>query len=672
MKKLLPFFIFLLALGGESQAQFTRYLIRLKDKGGTPYTFSNPLEYLSQRAIDRRTNYGIALDSTDLPVTPSYITQIKNVPNVTLLNVSKWTNSVTIRTSDANAINTINSFSFVQSSSGIAAKFADPSSLEKQDSKIETEIIPVNNSNARTQQVTGNYFNYGPLSINEIHLHNGEFLHNIGLRGQGMQIAMLDNGFNNYTAPSYDAFDSINASNQVLGTWDFVAMEQNVTDDGNHGMSCFSTIAANIPGLFVGNAPKANFWLFQTEENGSENAIEEHNWACGAERADSSGADIISTSLGYTDFPQSPGLSHVYADMNGNTTMSAIAADLAAKKGMLVFASAGNSGTDSWHFLGSPADGDSVIAVGAVNTSGTVGNFSSYGPSSDGRIKPDVASVGVSSLIEAAGGSVSFGNGTSFAGPKMAGLGTCLWQGFPEFNNMKIVRAIQQAGSIAGSPNDRIGYGIPDMKKAFSSLLVDFATSDATNDACTVTINWTSKDVAAMKYEIERKAPGESVFTKVGEINPMPGSILANHSYQFNNMLVSVSVGTVSYRIRQIIDTATATFTAAYIDTANVASAGCFPTGTNDPNLNSDFISVQPNPTSGKTVKLIIETSYAVSNMPIAIYNINGALVMQLQKSKGSGKTSFDLPVQNFPKGKYIIKVYNKQKTIGSTSLLIL
>ncbi|MES1222511.1 MAG: S8 family serine peptidase, partial [Bacteroidota bacterium] len=327
---------------------------------------------------------------------------------------------------------------------------------------------------------------------------------------------------------------------------------------------------------------------------------------------------------------------------------------------------------DPFHFIITTADADSSVAVGAVNTSSTVGVFSSFGPSADGQVKPDVAAVGVSALVQAGSNSIGFQNGTSFACPKMAGMGTCLWQGFPEFNNMKIVRALQKAGSIFSTPNDRIGYGIPDMKKAFSELLVDFATSNATINACNVTVNWTSKDVAAMKYEIERKAPGEAVFTKVGELNPLSGTTLANHNYQFSNTLVSVAAGTVSYRIRQIIDTAAATFTAAYIDTANVTSAGCFPTATRDPNRQDELIMVQPNPVSGKTTTLIIETNYPIAEMPIAVYDMSGALIMQLQRSKGSGRAVIDLPINNLSKGKYIIKVYNKQKSIGSASLLIL
>ncbi len=174
----------------------------------------------------------------------------------------------------------------------------------------------------------------------------------------------------------------------------------------------------------------------------------------------------------------------------------------------------------------------------------------------------------------------------------MAGMGTCLWQGFPEFNNMKIIRAIQKAGSIASSPDNRLGYGIPNMKAAFSSLLADFATSTVAINNCTATINWTSKDVDAMKYEIERKAPADASYTKVGEMAAQQGAILSNQSYQFTNDLTDVAMGIVSYRIRQIIDTSSSTFTAVYIDTANSSLTS------NCSTVTVDKITVVPNPAS--------------------------------------------------------------------------
>ena len=666
MKRLLFIFLLLSATTIESQAQFTRYIIKLKNKGGTSFTFATPLPYLSQRAIDRRIKYSIAIDSTDLPVTSAYITQIRNVPNVTVLNVSKWLNAITIQTNSAAAITTINALPFVQNTSGIAARTADNGIVSRNKFELEETITDL--PPQLTERVSADFFNYGTNSYNEIHLHNGEFLHNIGLRGQGMQIAVLDNGFNNYTV--LKAFDSVNLNGQVLGTWDFVTREQNVSNDGSHGMNCFSTIAANIPGQFIGKAPKAAFWLYQTEDNASEYPIEEFNWVCGAERADSSGADVISTSLGYYDFDNAS-LSYTYSNMNGNTTISGTGADLAAKKGLMVFAAAGNEGGNSWHFIITPADGDSVVAVGAVNAAGIIGGFSSFGPSSDGQIKPDMASVGVSALVQTTSNTVGTSNGTSFACPNMAGLGTILWQAFPEYNNMKIIRALQQGGSKFTTPDDRVGYGIPNMKLAFANLLVEYATSSSTATGCRVSINWASKDIVAMKYEIERKAPGETVFTKVGEMNPSAGLLLTNRNYQFNNDLTSGSTGNFSYRIRQIIDTAAASFYAVYIDTTNISiSTACIITSTTNPIPTKELVMVQPNPVSGTTVTVVVETPYAVSNMPIAVYDAKGRLVMQLKDAKATGRKLIDLNISRLAKGKYYINVFNGQKSIGIAELL--
>lgn len=659
MKKLLLFLCLLSAFVSISYAQSSRYIVRLKHKGATSYSLSNPISYLSQRALDRRTRYNISIDSTDLPVPSSYVTQIQNIPGVTVLNTSRWLNAITISTTDANAITAINALPYVQTTTGIAARIAN-NSINEYKEEITSLYTP---DNARMQQIESDYFNYGTSSFNEIHLHQGEFLHNVGLRGQGMQIAMLDGGFFQYT--NFKAFDSANANGQFLETWDFVAREQSVVEDNSHGMSCLSAIAANIPGQFIGTAPKAGFRLFRTEDVATEYPIEEFNWACGAERADSSGSDVISTSLGYNTFDNAA-FNHTYSDMNGDIIMSTIAADRAAKKGILVFVSAGNEGNDPWHYITSPADADSVVAVGAVSSAGTIGAFSSYGPSADGRIKPDVASVGVNAMIQSSANTIGLSNGTSFACPKMAGLGTSLWQGFPEFNNIRIVRALKEAGSIYSSPNDRIGYGIPNMKTAFTSLLVEFATSSASINTCNVTLNWTSKDVAAMKYEIERKAPGENVYNRIGEVNPQAGNVLANHSYQFTNTLSNVPIGTVSYRVREVVDTASATFTAVYIDTANVTTTlSCAGNDTD-----ADKVMVTPNPPNGDNAILIVQTNYAVSNMPIAVYDMKGSLVMQFFRSKAIGRSFLDIPTTGFAKGKYIIKVYNGKKVIGTTELL--
>ncbi|HEY9362644.1 MAG TPA: S8 family serine peptidase [Chitinophagaceae bacterium] len=645
----------------SANAQFTRFLVKFKNKGDNKFELSNPSAFLSQRAIDRRTNYGINIDSTDLPVTQRYLDSIAAVPNVKLLNVSRWMNQVSIQTTDAAAISKINGFDFVETVSSIAARKSagGPVDESKRMQEFNEEIRSIA---ARTNNASTDYFNYGTNSFNEIRLHNGEFLHNIGLRGQGMIITLLDGGF--YHFNTLKAMDSIVANNQVLGTWDFVKSQADVTTGIGHGMQCLSTIAANIPGQFIGKAPKASFYLFVTEDAASEYPIEEHNWVCGAERADSAGADIISTSLGYNRFDNAA-FSHTYADMNGDKTIAAIGADLAAKKGLLVFCAAGNEGNSAWHYIMTPADADSVVAVGAVNAAGTVGSFSSYGPSADGRVKPDVASVGASAVVQNTNNTIGTNNGTSFACPNMAGLGACLWQAFPEFNNMKIVKALRMAGSIASAPNDRIGYGIPDMKKAFTSLLIDFATSTAVINNCVTTLNWTSKDISAMKYEIERKLEGESTYTKLAEYNGQ-GNTLLNHSYQFTDSLANLSAGNISYRILQIVDTASVGFTAVFIDTININHAAvCSNMSVNEPAI----IQIYPNPVK-TSATISIESGKAVPSLYIHVFDMKGSLVQAYKKSKTAGKATFNLPVNSLAPGKYIVKFFDESKTIGRVEFI--
>lgn len=650
---LLPVFFFIHDIKG----QLNRYIVELKNKATTNFTIANPSAYLSARAIARRNNYQITIDSSDLPVSSVYISQIQNIPNVTILNISKWLNAVSILTTDPNAISAISALPFVKTVNAIAAR---PSSEVSQ--KFETSVSYTPPLSNRMEQMEGDFFNYGTSSFNEIHLHQGEFLHNIGLRGQGLQIAILDGGFFNYKTLS--AFDSVNMNGQVISTWDFVDRQSGVVEDHPHGMMCFSTIAANIPGQFIGKAPKAGFHLFRTEDATSEYPIEEFNWACAAERADSTGADIISSSLGYgyqfnggiPDYPKSI--------LNGDITMSSRAADLAAKKGLMVFNAAGNSGNDYWHTILTPADGDSVIAVGAVNTIGQVGAFSAYGPSADGRIKPDVASVGVTAMVQTTGNTIGFSNGTSFACPNMAGLATCLWQGFPEFNNMRIARALKEAGSISSSPDNRIGYGIPNLRNAFTALLKDFASSSIELRGCHVTLKWTSKDVAAMKYEFERKAPGDLSFSKIAERMPNPGDVLTNHSYQFDNELISGTTGLYQYRIRQIVDTAASSFTVVYLDTLELALTNPCVSG-----LPPQFVIVAPNPVS-TTGSIIIETANPIPQMTISIFDMKGALIWQKKQSKSAGRSSVDFPKERLMPGAYIVKVFDGENILGQDSFI--
>lgn len=437
-----------------------RHIVELTDKRATTFSLGRPQEFLSSRSLDRRRRQDIAIDSSDLPVCTSYIDSLRSLRNVTVLNTSRWLNQVAIQTGDLQALKRIRSMSFVKRVSQVSHR---PMTRSE-----DADLMEENFTDApdRIRESKGNALNYG-FNRAQIDIHKGWYLHDLGFRGQGMVIAMLDGGYERYlTNP---AFDSLRRNGGVLATWDFVAGEASVNEDNAHGSNCLSLMATNMPGKMVGTSPDARYLLFRTEDVATEYPIEEHFWAAGAERADSMGADLINSSLGYYEYDD-PSMNHTYADMNGRSTMVTRAANMAVRKGMIVCNSAGNSGTSRWKYIGAPADGDLVLAIGAVDASGTPAAFSSYGPSSDGQVKPDVASVGAGAFVTLPGGTVAQGNGTSYAAPNMTGLIACLWQAFPDFTNLEVMEAVRASANRYVSPNDRTGFGIPDMRAAYGIL----------------------------------------------------------------------------------------------------------------------------------------------------------------------------------------------------------
>ena len=395
MRKLFTLFIFFLVAQQTAQAQYEKHIVELTNKNGTTHTLANPATYLSPKAIERRSRQKLITDSTDLPVSSAWLDSLRNVPNVTVINTSKWLNQVLIQTDDALALDKINSFPFVRSTREIGP-VAKLSSQEPAVNKFSEEKIcppycePLSRVNNQQQAAAITDINYGN-SFNQIHIHDGEYLHDLGFTGRGITIAILDGGFTNYkTNP---AFDSVRLDDRVKGEWDFISGNTNVNDHF-HGSNCFSIIAANLPGVMVGSAPHASFWLLRTENTASEYPVEEQYWIAGAEFADSAGVDMISSSLGYVDFDD-PSFDHTYAQRDGNTTMITRAADLAAKKGIIVMNSAGNYGqlNNDMKFIGCPADGDSVFTVGGTDVNGNIYSQSSWGPNSRGLIKPNVVSV---------------------------------------------------------------------------------------------------------------------------------------------------------------------------------------------------------------------------------------------------------------------------------------
>ncbi len=454
-KRILLIAVFFLPFFSSGQS---KYFIQFTDKNNSPFSISNPSAFLTQRALDRRVAQGILIDSTDIPVNQNYIDSVIS-KGAHVLTRSKWFNGVTID-ADSATLQAVLALPFVQQSTQVHRNHSNLSD-EERSNKFFMPLNAQRNALPHAQA-----FDYGQ-SFDQIHIMNGDYLHNAGFHGEGKVIALLDAGF--LDANILPAFDSLFANNQILGTWDFVAGEASVYEDYLHGMMVLSTIGGNVPGQLVGTAPKASFWLLRTEDVATEYIIEEYNWDAGAEFADSVGADIISTSLGYTTFLD-PTEDHTYADQNGHTNPSSRAANIAFSKGMLVCASAGNEGSNFFHYISSPADGDSVIAVGAVDIFGSYASFSSTGPSSDGDVKPNVAAVGLNDVLSNTDGSIGNASGTSFACPVLAGSAACLWQAHPARSNNEIKDAIQRSASQYFGPDSLLGYGIPNFLVADSLL----------------------------------------------------------------------------------------------------------------------------------------------------------------------------------------------------------
>lgn len=426
--------------------------IFFKDKGPDPQP---ERDIITERALERRRKTlekPLEYRYSDAPVFNPYIEKVK--PYAQKIRVqSRWLNAISAEM-ERGMLNALEALPFIQKIDLVKAH-------KKREPVISDppEMMPV-------LQKT-HAFNYG-TSLNQLEQIGVTTLHKRGLYGQGVLICMLDDGFNLYN--THQCFDSLD----VVATWDFINNDDSVDDpeadpvEGWHGTKTLSVIGGYAPGELIGPAFRASYLLAKTEDDNGETPVEEDYWVAGIEWAEAMGADIASSSLGYIDW-------YTWEDMDGETPVTTIAADMAVENGMIVINSAGNEGYSSEHnTLIAPADGDYVIAAGAVTSDGARSGFSSVGPTVDGRIKPDVAAMGSSVRVASHMDTsrYTYSSGTSFSCPLVAGAVAQLLTADPDLTPAEVREALFATASQARRPDNLLGYGIIDISEAFDYLQI--------------------------------------------------------------------------------------------------------------------------------------------------------------------------------------------------------
>ena len=434
-----------LALSASAEKNY-KYRVSLKDKVGTAYSVDKPQEFLSERALERRNRQQLPVDETDLPVSQVYVDELKGM-GAKLVTFSRWNNTVVLEVSDTLLMDEVAKKSFVK---GVKKVWTQPDSIPLRNKKRGKEVT-------NDVKESGHY--YGK-AFRQINIHGGDSLHAAGFTGKGMHVAVIDAGF--YNADKIKFFKKMD----LLGTRDFVNPNSDIYAENSHGMKVLSCMAANIKDVFVGTAPEASYWLLRSEDQDTEQPIEEDYWAAAIEFADSVGVDVVNTSLGYYEFDEGYG-GYRYRDLDGHYSLMSHSASVAADKGIVVVCSAGNSGRSAWKKVTPPGDSENVITVGALTKELKNAEFSSIGDTSDGRVKPDVMAIGVNSVVSGNDGTVSKANGTSFASPTMCGVVACFWQACPWLTAKEVIKAVQQAGDRVDYPDNIYGYGVPNLWKAY-------------------------------------------------------------------------------------------------------------------------------------------------------------------------------------------------------------
>ncbi len=454
--------VVLMMLGGAASAQApqTAFRVTFTDKAGSPQ-LTEAASFLSSRSLDRRRRQNIPVDETDRPVSPVYIDSIVALTGGKLHVTSRWLNQCVVLLEDSSHILSLSGVSFVRSvqlvgyyHGGLHMPPPDP---YKGKSALEA-VTPLPLPLLRTTSDADSAI-YG-YTYRQTGMVNGHVLHELGYRGHGMLIAVLDAGFSG--AETHRGFDSLRQNGRIVETYDFVLNDEEVYHHDGHGTGVLGPLAGNIPGAYLGAAPDAMYALYRTEDNYSEQLIEIDNLIAGTERADSIGADIINVSLGYNIFDFPAGVNIAASEMDGSSTIPAQAVNLAAQKGILFVTTSGNEGSAG---LLTPGEADSALTVGSVDAGRDPAGSSGWGPNASGRVKPDVSALADPAMVFNTS-DIAAGAGTSFAAPQIAGWAACLWQARPDINASDIRQAIVRSADRYTSPDRQCGYGIPDFRIA--------------------------------------------------------------------------------------------------------------------------------------------------------------------------------------------------------------
>ena len=499
----------LLLFATGAWAQVSRYVVSFTDKEGTPFSVEQPEDFLSERSIARRQKQDVAVTENDLPVNPAYVNQLAGT-GAEVYYTSRWMNLALIQ-ADASVLPAVSGLPFVKQVTLVApgTRLTQPaSSGGRFKSRGNGRILA-------TTEVQN-----GMLSVQ--HMHRQNFL------GQGILIAVFDGGFAGVdTAPF---FEHLVEYDKIQQTFDFVTNAGYVFNYDDHGTRVLSCMASKMvvvdsgdTVLSYGSAPEADYALFITEDIRSEYRIEEYNWLFAAEKADSLGADVIHSSVGYNLF-NSSSMNYSFSDMDGQTAVSTQAANYAFEKGIFVVASVGNEGNNSWKKVTAPADSPNVLAVGAIDAGGSLASFSSAGPTADGRTKPDVVALGVFTTVGTDNGSVVTANGTSYSAPIVAGLVAGLIQANPEKTNTEIFQDILKSGDKANDPDTLFGYGVPDFVKAMDGKIL--SVDDVINDKIKVYPNPFSENKLNIRINNALAANGLKV-----EMFDANGKLIARKTY---------------------------------------------------------------------------------------------------------------------------------------------